>query len=344
MPKFQKIFFSIIFGLAFTFQVHAQNESNKFDTNYIEAHPEIMGIRLYVSHKYTDLKINKISAQGSYRFKPNSGLNMGLGFTYQKFTLNVAVPFGFLNPNRYPDWPKYWDLQVHGYPQKWIIDFLGQFYTGYSIDSKYLENSNDRYPREDMKLVTIGLNINYLIFGEKLSLEASFNQSQIQKKSAFSPFVGFEAYGGSVKGDSLLLPSTAILDELINFQESRYFQAGPNAGFAGTIVFGGGFFLTGVASANLSAGFSEWQNQEEHKKWGVVPTYFLRGFFGYNNRKFSINANYVYKNSNLVKVDDFNNSINTGNYRVNLIYKIRVSEKFERSFRKINPMRILNRN
>jgi len=338
------IFFSILFFFSFALNSIAQEKPSGYDTNYVDVDSRKMLLRLYTSQKFTNLVANVSGVDKGYRFIPNAGLNLGLGFTYQAFTLNIAGPFSFMNPNRYSNWPKYLDLQAHAYPKKFIIDFLGQFYEGYSIDPKYLQNSTKPYLRQDMKLITIGLNVNYLFFGEKLSLQSSFNQSEIQKKSAFSPFVGFEAYGGSVKGDSLILPASELIDEKANFQDSRYFQAGPNAGLAGTLIFAGGFFLTGVASANLSVGFSEWENQDTSKKWGVVPTYFLRGVFGYNNRRFSINANYVYKNSNLIKVDSYNNSINTGNYRINLIYKINVSEKFERAFHKINPFTILGLN
>lgn len=322
----------------------SQEKSSGYDTNYVESYPKKMLLRMYTSQKYSNLVVKVPGVKNGYRFDPNTGLNLGLGFTYQGVTINIAGPFEFMNPNRYKGWPKYIDLQAHAYPKNFIIDFLGQFYKGYSIDPEFLQNSSDAYPRKDMRLVTIGMNVNYLFFGEKLSLQASFTQAEIQKRSAFSPFVGFEAYGGSIKGDSLLLPSSEQIDNKFNFDESRYFQAGPNAGLAGTLVFGGGFFLTGVASANLSVGFSEWENQDVSRSWGIVPTYYLRGFFGYNNPRFSLNANYVYKQSGLVKVADYNNSINTGNYRINLIYKINMSDKFDRGFRKINLLSILGLN
>lgn len=342
MPAYSKSFIILFAGLLSFFLSISAFGQVVYDTSYVDMQPEKFLIRLYTSKKYTDLRVAVPGEGKDYRFMPNSGLNLGLGFTYQKFTLNVAGPFGFMNKSRYEDWPIYLDLQVHAYPKKLIIDFLGQFYNGYSIASEYLSNTSEDYPREDMKLRTVGLNVNYLFNGEKLSLEAAFNQSHIQKRSAFSPFVGFEAYGGSVKGDSLLIPSSEMIGLSSNFQKSSYFLAGPNAGLAGTLVFGRGFFLTGVASANLSLGYSDWENQNVTKKWGVVPTYFLRGFFGYNNDRFSINMNYVYKNSNLIKEEFFDNSINTGNYRVNLIYKINVGDKFKKGFQKVNPIRILS--
>ncbi len=318
----------------------AQKSSS--DTAFVEDNSHLLGVRLYLSSKFTDIVLRDPDQGQRYRFIPNSGLNLGVGFTYQKFTLNAAMPLAFINPQRKADWPFYLDLQAHIYPTDWIIDLFGQFYNGYTLDEKYLRQSTEKYNREDLGLFLVGLNVNRLLNGSKISLLGAFNQSTIQRRSAISPFVGFEIYRGGVRGDSLLLPANEEKSQ-INFIESDFFQFGPNAGLAGTLVFGKGFFLTGVASANLSLGYGEWQNQEVTRKWGVVPTYFLRGFAGYNTDRFSINFNYVYKNLNLVEAGNYNQSVNTGNYRFNLVYKIKPSEKFAAGFRKINPLRIFNK-
>jgi len=318
-------------------------QKSSFDSNYVEEHPELLGLRLYYSRKYTNLVVYVPRETRRYVFEPNSGNNLGIGFTYQRFTLNLAMPLGFMNQNRQKDWPFYLDLQSHVYPKKMIIDLFGQFYTGYSISADQLNNSTEKYLREDLKLRQYGINFNYLFNGDRISVQASFNQSMIQKKSAFSPFVGFEMYGGTMQGDSLLIPSSEAQSEL-NFYKAKYFQAGPNAGFAGTLVFGKGFYLTGVASANLSIGFADWENDtQSFKKVGAIPTFFVRGFAGYNSERFSINANYILKNVELVRDGPFEQAVNTGNYRINFVYKLSVSEKFRQKFRKVNPLRLINK-
>lgn len=339
LPKFALLAIFLLSG----YYVHCQTPKPNFDTTYVEQHPELLNLRLYLSRKFTNLVVRVPEENRTYVFQPNSGLNLGIGFTYQNFSLNLAAPVGFLNPNRFTDWPRYLDLQAHAYPRRMIVDFFGQFYHGYSIGREYLRNTDEDYLREDMRLTSIGLNFNYLFNGDRLSLAASFNQSAIQKKSAFSPFVGFEIYGGSMKGDSLLLPSTENTDNF-NFDRSRYFQFGPNAGAAATLVFGKGFFFTAVGSVNLSTGFGAWENQIEYRKWGVVPTYFVRTFLGYNDRRFSVNANAVYKNLNLIKVGPFDQAVDTSNIRFNIIYKISAGPKLERNFKKVNPMTLFKRN
>lgn len=341
-PK--RFVFTCLLVLSSVCTLYGQEANKNLDTAYIEPTDHLFAARLYLSHKYTDLIVRVPNESREYVFEPNSGLNLGLGFTYQTFTLNVSVPFGFMNPDRQENWPFYLDLQAHAYPQKWIFDFYGQFYRGYTVDQKYLENSNEKYLREDMDLNSIGLNANYLFGGEKLSLSAAFNQVAIQKRSAISPFVGFEGYFGGMKGDSLLLPGTEAVSQY-NFRKASYMQFGPNAGMAGTLVFAKHFFLTGVASVNYSVGFAEWKREgTAYKKWGGVPTYLLRGFLGYNTRLFSVNVNYVYKNLNLVVNEPFDQAVNTGNYRFNIIYKFEIEKSFSEWFYKINPMRIINKN
>lgn len=335
--------FLFLLGLFLVWGDLAWSQKSNFDSAYVEEQPEVLGLRLYFSKKYTDLVVYVPKEDRKYVYRPNSGNNLGLGFTHQKFTLNVAFPVPFLNQSRQKDWPFYLDLQSHIYPKKMIIDLFGQFYEGYTLSSDQLENSDEDYLREDLKLRQYGVNFNYLFFGEKISLQASFNQSMIQKRSAFSPFLGFEIYGGNMKGDSLVIPSFEAQSNF-NFIKARYLQAGPNAGLAGTWIFGKGFFLTGVASANLSLGLAEWENDVRiFRKVGVIPTFFLRGFAGYNSRRFSVNANYILKNLELVRGGPFEQAVNTGNYRINLVYKLNVSEKFRNKFRKVNPVRLIDK-
>lgn len=66
-------------------------QTKGIDTTYIKEFPQTLAVRSYISRKFTNLDFG--NQAGLY--EPNSGLNMGLGFTFQKFTLNVAVPVSF---------------------------------------------------------------------------------------------------------------------------------------------------------------------------------------------------------------------------------------------------------
>lgn len=311
-------------------------QDNGVDTSYIKETPEKMILRTYLSRKYTE--INYGDQIGVY--EPNTGLNFGVGVTFQKFTLNIGVPVSFLNPDRKEDWPSFLDLQAHMYPTSWIIDLFGQFYTGYFI--KEFSNTGEDYLRKDIRVVKLGASASYLFNGEKLSFEAAFHQSAIQKKSAFSPMVGFEAYRVRISGDSLILPEIngPILG---NYSRGDFLQMGPTAGFAGTLVLGKGFFVSGAASGNLGLGISKADQDKETKNVELMPGYFLRGFAGYNGDRISINVNYVYKQLDLTKLQEISHSANTGNYRLNLVYKINPGPKLTKTYTKLNPLEIKKR-
>ncbi len=311
-------------------------QSRGIDTTYIDEQPEKMILRYYFSRKYTEL--NYGDQVGVY--EPNSGLNMGVGFTFQKFTLNLAAPLSFLNPDRQEDWPRFLDLQSHIYPNNWIIDLFGQFYNGYILKNFYGEGED--YLRRDIKVVKLGVSASYLFNGEKMSFEAAFHQTAIQKKSAISPMAGFEAYRVRISGNELIIPEeNGPIPG--NYSRVDNYQVGPTAGVAGTLVLGKGFFLTGAASGNLGLGYSKADQNKETRNFELMTGYFLRGFAGYNGNRISINGSYVYKQLNLTKQQEIAPSANTGNFRINLVYKITPSKKFTDTYSRFNIVRLLDK-
>lgn len=309
--------FLLFFLLLFGFYFGANAQRSPMDTAYVGLAKDKLVARFYLSKKYTDFRISDPRGGESIRYIPNSGRNIGLGISYRGITLNLGFPFAPVNPNRRSDFPRSLDLQSHLYLTHWIFDFFGQFYRGYSI-AEFGPN-NDVYLRGDLRLDKIGFLASYVFDGQKISLQAAAQQSAIQLRSAFSPVLGLEAYHLVMQGDSGVLPVDSGF--AVNFRRAEYYHFGPNAGFLGTWVFGEGFFVTGSLLANLGAGYSQWDQDHAGKNWAIVPGYSGRIFAGYNGDKLGINANYVYKNLRLGAQEDLNQSSNTGNYRVNLIYK-----------------------
>lgn len=320
-------FFFMIVLLCFTAnsKVHAQIADEE-ENEYFEAFEEELVTRFYFSRKYVALGINDRTENSYYRYEPNSTINMGVGATWKWLTLNLALGLPFLNPDRGQGNTRYLDLQAHAYPKKFIIDFFGEFYEGYHLlpEGKLAPPGENYYVRPDMVITKIGANVQYLFNYDKLSLRASFLQNEWQKKSAGSFLLGFEMYGGRAIDDTALLPLSVVGDRARNFRTMRFFDFGPNAGYAYTWVIKKRFFITAVASGSLGAGYSflEGENYaDRNTEWGLSPNYFLRGFAGYNYKKWSVNVNYVHNRVRLVANQGFANSIMTGNYRLNFIYR-----------------------
>ena len=117
---------------------------------------------------------------------------------------------------------------------------------------------------------------------------------------------------------------------------------GPNAGMIGTLVLGRGFFATGTLTGNLGVA-STWNSDAAADNWNLGWGYHARAYIGYNGPRFGVNVNYVYKNLALQPLENWTQEVQTGNYRLVLVYKLRPSEKFASTFSKYNPTRIFKK-
>lgn len=314
---------------------------NAQDTTYYTSFDKMITTRLYASRKYTALTVSDKVNDFRWRFEPNSTVNLGLGATYNNFTLNLAYGFGFLNPDRGTGEAKYLDLQAHMYPKNWVIDWFGQIYKGYYME-QWIDGEKEvgfqLYP--NMEVRKFGFNVQHLLNGDKLSLKAAFLQSAWQKKSAGSFLLGFEAYGGWVENEGSILPVEIVDSERRNFSRLGFLQIGPNAGYAHTLVFWKRFFVTGVVSANLAFGPTYVNNiNGRERNWGMLPNVFGRVFLGYNGPVWSINANYLRNYVHLSSLEDYTNAFITGNYRFNFVYRFEAGPKLKPFLEYVDPAR-----
>ena len=333
-------FCSLPFLLALLAPAEAPAQSET-ENAYYEAFPDLLSSRFYFSRKYTALGLRDRKSGSRYLYMPNSTLNMGVGATYNWATLNLAYGFGFLNPDRGQGNSRYLDLQTHAYPKKWVIDLFGQFYKGYHLlpEGTAVEAGQTFHVRPDLVITKIGASGQYVFNHRRFSFRAAFLQNEWQKKSAGTFLLGFELYGGRAMGDSVLVPLSLISHQSRNFRTLRFFDFGPNAGYAYTLVIKRHFFLTASASTNLGLGYTRLEGDGYRNiRWGITPNFFLRGFAGYNSKRWSVNANYVYNNVRLVRNQDFSTSLGTGNYRVNFIYRFRPGPSLNRYLRRVDQL------
>lgn len=321
----------LVFFLYFFLSTGMLLAQRRWDSSYVAEEPEVLVLRTYLSQKYTALNF----PNEDLRYLPNRGMNLGFGLTYQKFTFNAAIPSLFLNRKMEPEFPRFFDFQGHIYPRNWVIDFFWQDYKGYQVPNGI--GAEKHYLRPDLDVLKVGIHANYIFKGDKISMPAAVHHSAIQKKSAVSPLLGFEFYRVQVGADSLILPSQ--LSPTVNYQGADFLHLGPNAGLIGTLVLGKGFFATGSLTGNLGLA-STWNSDAAAGNWKLGWGYHARAYIGYNGPRFGINVNYVYKNLALQPLENWTQEVQTGNYRLVLVYKIRPAQKFASSFAKYNPARI----
>lgn len=320
-----------------------EGASAQYDSSYYVSYEDQITSRFYFSKKYTSLKFRDTKEEYNVTFRPNTTLNMGLGATYKWATLNLAYGFGFLNPDRGRGKTKYLDLQFHSYGRKFITDVFGQFYRGFYLSSNSSNNlSNEYYLRPDIHVNHVGTSVQYMLNHKKFSYRASFLQNEWQKKSAGTFIFGLEVYYGKVTADSTLIPTLVNNEEASrDITELRFFEFGPNAGYAYTLILKEHFFLTGSASISLDYGETKISDRDGDKtKTGVSPNTFFRFFGGYNSHRWAISLTYVTNGVSLATESIERQIIlNTGNFRLNYIYRFSPSKKAKRYLDMVDPAR-----
>jgi hypothetical protein len=294
---------------------------NVSDTTYFKTYSDQITGRFYFSRKYTSLVIGDQQSEFKLDYRPNTSLNMGVGATYKNITLNIAYGFPFLNQDEGKGKTRYLDLQAHMYGKKLTIDFFGQFYNGLYLNPKgkgTLDGSY--YVRPDMKLREIGLSCQYLFNHKRFSYRASFLQNEWQRKSAGTFLLGGEGYVGWAQADSGVFPKAIPVANPPVATEVRFFEFGPNAGYAYTLVIARHFFITGSLAIGLDYNRTDYRSELETKTSEDFSTNtHLRLFAGYNSERSAVSFTFTNNAVSLTAKRAYSVSINTGNVRLNYV-------------------------
>lgn len=332
-------FFSllIIFFLSLVpLLIQAQTQERSIsDTNFYVSYPQKITARFYFSQKYTAFTIRDPPATSSLSYRPNTTLNLGVGVTYHNLSLNLAYGFAFLNGDKEKGKSKYLDLQGHLYPQKWVIDYFGQFYKGYYLyPAGYLPGTSGKYyQRPDGKITLIGLAAYKVLNDKKFSYRAAFIQSEWQKKSAGSLLVGAQAYYGVMKADSAWVPAQVRNNYLqADISNIRFLNIGPGIGYAYTLVVLQHFFITGSLAANLNLSFlKEAGPLTENNKIDLSTGFLYKAAAGFNSSHWNFSVNWV---GNGIQVSARYPSnkylLRTGNYRLIVAKKLMPGPKLKK--------------
>lgn len=232
------------------------------DTSYVRDHSNRVTLRLYASHKFNSMVINAVDPFTDVRYRPNGQVNIGVGASLRKFTLNIGVRAPFVNDDvQRKGKTRYLDAQANLYGTKQASNLFLQIYKGYHITShtKALlgwEGPTELPYRPDLLQYNIGLSSLRIVNHERFSYRAGFNQDAVQLRSQGSWLIGGYLTAFVVRADSALVPSR--LQEQFpsgnSISRATYFDLGPMGGYAYTHVFRKHWFVT--ASGALGGGLS----------------------------------------------------------------------------------------
>ena len=308
----------------------AQNDSTRY---MYKTYPRQLTGRVFMSKKYTDFELGAPRDVADLRYRPNNGFSAGVGASYGIATLNLGFNLGFLDQNRDERGKtKFLDLQSHIYPRKWVIDLYGQFYEGYYISPRGTVSAQEDafYQRPDLKIQVLGTSIYRLLQPNRFSYRAAFLQTEWQQHSAGSWLLGIEAYTGSVRGDSALLPGLADPGfSQKQVDKIRFVEFGPGAGYAYTAVWKRHLFVTGSITVNADLSFvKERVNGVTLDETRISPNITLRGVLGYNTDRWCMSVSWVNNNLNLRGTTSRENYLlSTGNIRLTVAKRFKPGKK-----------------
>jgi hypothetical protein len=311
------------------------------DTSYFSSFSDKLIVRTYLSRKFTQMQLVSDGQGFDFTYEPNTTLNLGIGFTYEWATLNLAYGFGFLNPEEGKGETKYLDMQFHSYGRKVMLDAFAQFYRGFYVDRSDINPGDDSYyVRPDLDVYEIGGVVQYVFNNNKFSYRSSFMQNEWQKRSAGSLLLGAEVFVGNARSDSTMIPffidSAASSRE---FNDLGFFELGPSIGYAHTFVIGGHWFLHGSFSLGLTYGNTSYKSAIDGKQTekGLSPNSTIKFAAGYNSEKWIVNILATNTAVDVATPDaDQQVGIATGNVRLIVAKRLDLGDKIKK---KINGIR-----
>ena len=285
---------SAIFLLIFMviFNTMQAQKMDMHDTAYFESFPHTLTARVYGIHKYGQFNIPSNDNSQHLKYTPNTNFSAGIGFTYNNFTLNAALGFGFLNKDDDKGKTKSFNLQAHAYPHGWSVDLIASLHKGEYLLPKGFNaiSSSSYYYRPDVKSDLIGVAAYHIANASKFSYRAAMVQNEWQKKSAGSLLFGGQAYYVSLHGDSSLIPTASAASFNQNgMNKINVITFGPGVGYAYTLVAAQHLYimasLIGNAEVNIT---KEYTAATSANKVSIEPAAVYKAAVGYNSATWGV--------------------------------------------------------
>jgi hypothetical protein len=210
-----------------------------YDTNYIKDFRHRLNLSLVSEVKANGIGIltpeNKVLVYLTNLPIPNYGFML----SYRWLNLQLTLPIPVLSttlPNRGET--KSYSLGLGLTTRKWHVRNFFEYFKGYYISNPQVIFPNfppDNYIiLADMASRTYYLTANYMVNGNRYSHRSLLWQSEVQKKSAGSLFMGGSFGLKRINSPQDILPDPIETD----VNEANYLHSGLNLGYAYTLVLG----------------------------------------------------------------------------------------------------------
>lgn len=290
----------IIGALAMTSLAMAQRERRPlvWDTMFVRDFSQRPTIRIYASHKFNSLLLRALPGYEDLRYRPNGRLNLGIGMSYRRLTLNIGLPAPFVNnDDDERGRTRFIDAQANLYTVRQASNLFLQSYRGYHITSHNQAQLGWEQPtlypyRADLRQFNVGISSLRIHDHERFSYRAAFNQDAWQLRSAGTWLYGGYATCYVLKADSAIVPEriSARFISSSAIREGIIADIGPMAGYAFTHVYRQHWFITvsGAGGAGVSVQRLRVPSAEGGERiTDIGPGWHVqfRAAFGYNSAR-----------------------------------------------------------
>jgi len=292
---------------------------------YIDNRTKEIGISIYSMAQNNTLTID---AQKRLELKANDIGGLGIRLQHKWLGLSLVYsPDQFQEPNKGKT--SEFDLGVHMYGKKHIVDAFFIFYKGFYINNyKEVDSLRTRYNTypilPEMRMRTVGLNYTYLFNHKKFSMRSSFLFNEIQKRSA-----GSALFNVSLSYLKLSNPDAIVPDELtLSFQNKdriksgAFYAASVMPGYAHTFVIKR-FFFTIAPSLGIMLQHHQFNadNNAQSNLLQISGRGIARIAIGYNSNRFFIGMRSVADTYNYELNKNINLLLALGDARLHVGYR-----------------------
>lgn len=313
-------------------------DSFPHDPKYYRTYSGFLAGRVYMSRRYNNLRMSDNANQvGSFRYTPNSPINLGIGATYNWLTINIGYAFKFLNPGREEQGEtKSIDFQSFIYGRRAILDLFAQFYKGFYIDPSQLPGATAPYIKPDLTTGQLGFGYLYMTNWKRFSARAAMLQSERQLKSAGTWLIGLNSSYMGAKTDSSMIPDVPGFEKLPSLHRVKSFEIGPSFGYAYNYVFLKRFFAMGMATGHLNLNYSkEYTNDGQNTRFTLGPNLSFKFAAGYSQPQWSAAITWTEYWPNF-RTDNYSFLARNGIFRLSWVYRFVPGPKIQKAFRPID--------
>lgn len=273
------------------------------DSTYITSYADYLTLKLVAINKYNFFRIKDGDQGTRLRYRPEYGINLGIGFAYKWIAMDFAFNFGIKEDVDLKN-SETFNIQARVFSSRQFIEGYIQYYYGHKLDhlaglNYYLGDLPEI--REDVRTISFGLQYLYAFDYDKFSLKAPFVLNEAQRKSMGSPILGASFDFFNLDSDSSIVPHALkdYFSQELQLTDISVISFAINLGYMYTFVWKKNFFLTLGLIPGLNFNLGDSRSEERNKiKWNVSYKIKTMNALGYNARKFY---------AGIQLVGDFNN-------------------------------------